>query len=167
MLARHNEASLAFHIKSIALLNGCLFPEAHRPVLSQKLLMSFIGSIIVNFFSKRTLTKNFNAVFGPDTPPSAEEIDQFWHLITHNNGRKVIPKIIHYIQERRNHRERWVRALQEAKLPLILINGLSDPISGAHLTMRFQELVPKAKVHVLENIGHYPQIEDPNSVLEA
>ena len=60
-----------------------------------------------------------------------------------------------------------MRALQEAKLPLILINGLSDPISGAHLTMRFQELIPKGQVHVLENIGHYPQIEDPNSVLEA
>jgi len=167
LLARHKESTLTFDIKSVTLLNGGLFPESHRPLLSQKLLMSAVGNIVVQFFTKRTLAKNFRSIFGPNTPPSRTEIEQFWQLITRNNGRQVIPKLIRYIDERRVHRTRWVNALQETEIPLLLINGLSDPISGAHLTMRFQELVPKGKVCVLNQIGHYPQIEDPNAVFEA
>jgi pimeloyl-ACP methyl ester carboxylesterase len=32
---------------------------------------------------------------------------------------------------------------------------------------RYRELVPSADVVLLENIGHYPQIEDPVRVIEA
>ncbi len=34
--------------------------------------------------------------------------------------------------ERVDNKERWVGAIQNSEVPRILINGPSDPISGAH-----------------------------------
>jgi pimeloyl-ACP methyl ester carboxylesterase len=42
-----------------------------------------------------------------------------------------------------------------------------DPISGAHLAERYCELVPKPNVTLLRDVGHYPQLEVPQKVLDA
>jgi pimeloyl-ACP methyl ester carboxylesterase len=47
------------------------------------------------------------------------------------------------------------------------INGLLDPISGAHMVVRYRELVPNPDVVELPDIGHYPQLEAPDAVLAA
>ena len=78
-----------------------------------------------------------------------------------------MPKIIQYIRERRTHRERWVGATLRADIPLCLINGLDDPISGASIVKRWRELLPDAKVIELPGIGHYPQWEAPEDVVAA
>ena len=52
-------------------------------------------------------------------------------------------------------------------MPLKLIAGALDPISGAHMIDRYRELVPNADVTVLDRIGHYPQVEAPQDVLAA
>ena len=47
-----------------------------------------------------------------------------------------------------------------------LIDGPCDPNSGRHMAERYAELVPDADVVFLdEDIGHWPQIEDPQGVL--
>ena len=61
--------------------------------------------------------------------------------------------------------ERWVGALQHTRVPLRLINGPVDPVSGAHMVARYRELVPDPDVISLEGIGHYPQTEAPDLVL--
>jgi pimeloyl-ACP methyl ester carboxylesterase len=69
--------------------------------------------------------------------------------------------------ERRAHRERWVGALVNATIPLRLVDGPEDPVSGAHLAARYRELVPDADVVLLPGIGHYPQVEAPEQVVAA
>jgi len=68
--------------------------------------------------------------------------------------------------ERRVHRQRWVGALH-AEIPLRVINGADDPVSGAHMIDRLREELPEVDVISLHGIGHYPQIEDPDGVLRA
>ncbi|MEW7279537.1 alpha/beta hydrolase [Aquimarina sp. 2201CG1-2-11] len=46
-----------------------------------------------------------------------------------------------------------------------MINGGADPISGKHMAVFYKEIVPNAKVVILDDIGHYPQTEAPNEVL--
>ena len=47
------------------------------------------------------------------------------------------------------------------------INGLTDPVSGAHLVARFRQILPhQTDIIELENIGHYPHFEAPETVLE-
>jgi pimeloyl-ACP methyl ester carboxylesterase len=167
LLARQLERKDDFTIEQMVFLNGGLFPETHQPQRIQKLLASPIGPILGLLMSKKSLTRTFHNIFGPNTPPSEEEMDHFWELLTYNQGKMVIPKLIGYMAERRIWRERWVGALQKTPIPLRLINGCMDPISGRHLAERYQVLVPNPVVVLLEDIGHYPQVEAPDRVLKA
>jgi len=154
-------------IQRLCFLNGGLFPETHKALLSQKLLLSPIGRYFGRLATEKTIKKNLCAVFGANTQPSEQEWHEFWSLIQRQNGKAVFYKLIHYMSERRRFRSRWVGALQTTQVPLRLIDGPEDPISGRHMTERYAELVPNADIVLLEGIGHYPQVEDPEGVLQA
>ncbi|MGC4009032.1 MAG: alpha/beta hydrolase [Pseudomonas sp.] len=164
LLARHEEG--AFNLASLAFLNGGLFPETHRAVLSQKLLLGPLGFLFGRLFDRQRLAQNFAKVFGPQTQPSEAELDAFWELIRYNDGPRVMHRLIHYILDRRQHRERWVGAMQRTSVPLRLIDGPEDPISGAHMVVRYRELIPQPDTVELPGIGHYPQVEAPEQVLQ-
>lgn len=121
LLARHN--SDASNIRSVALLNGGLFPETHKPLLVQKLLLSPIGFIISRFMSEQKLSASFTTIC--KQPLAQSELQGFWLQIRFNHGQKVFHKLIRFMEERRTHRERWVSALQNCTVPIALINGLS------------------------------------------
>ncbi|MCY1499861.1 hypothetical protein D9M68_338900 [compost metagenome] len=164
LLARHHEGRI--QLASCVFLNGGLFPETHRPVLVQKLLLSPIGGLVGRLFSRRKLAASFAQVFGPHTQPSEMELDDFWRLIAEQNGPAVMHRLIHYMPERRQQRDRWVAAMQRRGVPLRVIDGAVDPISGAHMVARYRELIPDADTVLLDGIGHYPQTEAPEQVLE-
>jgi pimeloyl-ACP methyl ester carboxylesterase len=169
LLARHAErrerGTAGLEIRSVCLLNGGIIPGAHRPLLIQKLLMSPIGGPLAALLSERSLRRSFHRIFGPHTPPTDDEIREFWSLIEHNGGRRVVHKIIRYMAEREVKRDRWVGILMTTKVPVRLINGLADPISGAHVVEHYRRLVLRADVVELAGIGHYPQIEAPDAVV--
>ena len=167
LLARHNDNTLPFAIQTLHLLNGGIFPETHRPLAIQKLLMSPIGGLLVKCFNKRSLAKNLQKIWGPNSQLKCAEIDEFWQLIAHNQGLTVMHRLIHYMSERIKNRERWVGALRQTQVPLRLTNGVFDPISGEHLVQRFCQLINHADVIRLEGIGHYPQVEAADQVLSS
>ncbi len=167
LLARRGEPGPRPRLDSVCFLNGGLFPEAHRPVLIQKLLLSALGPLIAKLTSKAAMARNMRRIFGPRTQPDAICIDAFWELMTNHRGLGVFPKLIGYMPERRLRRERWVGALCLTSVPLKLIDGLFDPVSGAHMVRRYRELIPDPDVTELPGIGHYPQIEAPQLVLAA
>lgn len=167
LLARKGEPGEHPKLLSVAFLNGGLFPETHRPVLGQRLLLSPFGFLVSKLTSRSMLALNMSRIFGPESKPDEDLIDDFWSLTTTNNGQAVMHRLIYYMVERRDHRQRWVGALQGGDVPLKLINGILDPISGAHMVARYRELVPRADVTELDRIGHYPQIEAPSAVLAA
>jgi pimeloyl-ACP methyl ester carboxylesterase len=154
-------------VLSVCFLNGGLFPETHRPLLVQKLMLSPVGGFLARFMSRSRFDTNLRQIFGRKTQPSAEVLDVFWALLLESNGVSVMPRLLRYIPERVERRERWVGALQTSTVPLKLIVGASDPISGEHMATRYRELVPSADVTLLPGIGHYPQVEAPRAVLEA
>lgn len=168
LLARQNEGRGAGRWVSLCLLNGGLFPETHKARMIQKLLLGPLGPFINRLTTKRTFDKSLSAVFGPGTKPSPEELDAFWRLINYNDGKHGFHNLITYMTDRKTHRERWVKALQESLVPIALINGSVDPVSGAHMVARYREVVsPNHFIVELAEIGHYPQVEAPEAVLEA
>ena len=128
-------------VLSATLLNGGLFPETHRPRLTQKLLLTPLGPLIGALVRRRAFGRTMTAIFGPDTPPGEAELDAFWTLLIENNGKAVMHRLIRYIPERQENRARWVGALVNARCPLALINGSADPVSGAHMVARWREVV--------------------------
>ncbi|WP_327439695.1 alpha/beta hydrolase [Pseudomonas donghuensis] len=163
LLARHHEGRA--QIASCVFLNGGLFPERHRPLLIQKLLLSRLGWLVGRSFGRDDLVRNVTQIYGPCTHPSESALDDYWSLVASNRGTRILHKLITYLPERVAHRERWVGALQAEGVPLRLINGAVDPISGAHMVERYQELVPNADTVMLQGIGHYPHTEAPVQVL--
>jgi pimeloyl-ACP methyl ester carboxylesterase len=49
--------------------------------------------------------------------------------------------------------------LERTTVPLRFINGLADPVSGAHLVRRFREILPHTDIIELIEIGHFPHFE--------
>lgn len=169
LLARHLDRNSAGgpDILSCVLLNGGLFPETHHARAIQKLLLTPLGPLLSALMSRRSFDRSFSAVFGANTQPTAQELADFWALLERDGGKRLMHKLIRYIPERRAHRERWVGALQKTRVPLRVIDGADDPVSGAHMVARYRELVPNPDTVLLPGIGHYPQVEDPEGVLRA
>ncbi|AYC31828.1 alpha/beta hydrolase [Pseudomonas cavernae] len=164
LLARHEDGHFA--MASCVFLNGGLFPETHRPALIQKLLLSPFGALVGRRFNRRKLAANFARIFGPETQPAESEVDDFWRLITQNDGQGVMHRLIRYLPERAQQRERWLVAMQRTQVPLRVIDGAVDPISGVHMVARYRELIADADTVLLDDIGHYPQVEAPERVLK-
>jgi pimeloyl-ACP methyl ester carboxylesterase len=166
LLARHQLAEAgALAIDSVCFLNGGIFPEAHRARPFQTLLASPLGPLLARLSSKRSLKQGMTRVFA--APPSEAFIDELWTLLRHQDGRRVLPKLIGYMKERRQHRERWVTPILQPRVPVRLIDGTVDPVSGNTLVARYRELVANPDVVELAHAGHYPQIEDAQAVLRA
>lgn len=171
LLARHEERLAqgrpGLVLESLCFLNGGLFPEAHRATRTQRLLAGPLGPLLVRGLTRAGFGRKLAAIFGPGTRPSADELDDFWRLVTEGGGRRLAPRLLGYMEERRRFRERWVGALVTTSVRRRLVVGPEDPISGRSLIARYRELVPGADVVVLQGVGHYPQVEAPAAVLEA
>lgn len=165
LLARQPGA--AARIDRLYLLNGGLFPETHRALAMQKLLASPVGPLLARVSSYRTFASSMRRIWGTVRPPDDTELRAMWQLVSHAEGAAVLPLLLRYMEERRRNRSRWVGALTSAAIPIRLINGLVDPISGAHMVARYRELVPNPDVVELPGVGHYPQVEAPDRVLAA
>jgi len=180
LLARHQYGKNPFQIQSIVFLNGGLFPALHRALLSQKILSNpTIGPTLGRIVGAQSFlfARSFSSVFGDEIPPSEEFVNDVYLLNTHKHGLYVVSDILGYIQDRRDNEDRWTGALKWAhevnkedkvNLPLFLINGPIDPVSGKHVFEHYMQLFPNGKGKLLDpGVGHYPQIQDPVGVLKA
>lgn len=168
LLARSNVNQLKFNIRSVTLLNGGIFPRKHIPILGQRLLRTpFLKSLfskVSNYYFFRT---SINQVFGPNKP-TTEEMNDMWAQQRYLNGYRVKTELLSYIDQRFQNEERWVGALVEYSKtkPIYLIAGPADPINPK-LCDNFKKIVPLGSCNALpEDIGHYPQLEDPKGLLK-
>lgn len=159
MLARQLEDQNRPSIKSICFLNGGLFPALHQPRLMQTLLNSPIGFLIAPLINRKLFARSFSKVFGPNSQPSEEEMDAFYSLVNFNNGSAITHKLIGYMNDRKQHQVRWEAATLSPQIPVRLIDGAQDPVSGRHLAAYYLSKVPNPDVVILEQVGHYPQTE--------
>ena len=165
LLARQRDGRLPFQVRAVCFLNGGLFPEATYPLLLQRLLLGPMGSAVARLSNYRGFARSLRRICA--RPLDEAELREHWQLLVRADGRRVLPKLIRYIRERSEHRGRWVGALQAAAIPLCLIDGIDDPVSGASIVRRWRELLPGARVLELDGVGHYPQIEDAGRVTAA
>jgi pimeloyl-ACP methyl ester carboxylesterase len=163
LLARHLERAAKQKLRSLCFLNGGLFPEKHRPRFGQRLLLSFLGGFFARRLTREKFGRSLNAVLSH--PMSQAELDACWQLLEHNSGREVLKKLITYIPQRRDNRDRWVGALENHNVPMRFINGAEDPVSGEHMLYHYRKLVPRPDTILMRGIGHYPQVEAPAETL--
>lgn len=175
LLARQEFGEHAYgtpRYRTITWLNGGMFCEAYTPrpvqkLMSQTPLGELLGPLQGSRFSRRLLEPTLRQMFGVNTQPTAEMMAKFHQILEFNDGKRVLHKVGRFLDDRLEHRNRWVRAMRATSVPMRLIDGPADPNSGAHMAARYRELIPNADVVMLaDDIGHWPQIEAPDAVLE-
>ncbi|MGH6950131.1 MAG: alpha/beta fold hydrolase [Vitreimonas sp.] len=167
LLARQAEGAATLTVDSAIYLNGGLFPETHRPTAGQLVLASEAGEAVAAQITRDTFAAGIQTTFGQGSQPPAEEFDALWAVASLQDGHKLMWKVLDYMRQRREQRERWVGALTQALVPQRLINGPVDPASGGHVAEHYRAQVRDADVVLLDGIGHWPQIEAPQATLAA
>jgi pimeloyl-ACP methyl ester carboxylesterase len=164
LMARDLEGSLDMEIAGALLLNGSMVQDAASPTLGQRLLRSAVGPLFSRLSSERFFRQQFGSIFSPEHPLTDEEAEDQWALICANGGRTLNHKTIRYMEELFRHAERWHGALRDWHKPLALAWGMLDPVATENVLDAVLELRPAAQVTRFEDLGHYPQIEDPERV---
>jgi pimeloyl-ACP methyl ester carboxylesterase len=167
LMARDLDGSLEMDVAGVLLLNGSMVQDAASPTLGQRLLRSAVGPLFSRLSSERFFHQQFGSIFSPDHPLSDEEAEDQWALIRAGGGRTLNHKTIRYMEERFRHAERWHGALANWPKPLSLAWGMLDPVATEAVLDAVLELRPAAEPTRFEDLGHYPQIEDPGRVAAA
>jgi pimeloyl-ACP methyl ester carboxylesterase len=170
LMARDLEGIHDLEIAGALLLNGSMVQGAASPTLAQKVLRSRMGPLFSRLSSERFFRQQFGSIFSPGHPLSDEEADDQWALVCAGGGRTLNHKTIAYMEERYRYADRWHGALREWEKPLSLAWGMLDPVATTAVLEAVLALRPAAPVTRFEDLGHYPQIEDPtrvNAALEA
>ncbi len=167
LMARDIDGSLGIDVRGALLFNGSMIQGAASPTLAQRLLRGRFGPVMARLSSERVFRQQFGSIFSEAHPLSDDEAADQWSLITAGGGHRLGHKLISYMDERERHAERWHGALRDWQRPLSLAWGMVDPVATMNVLDGVRALRPQAPVHWFEDLGHYPQIEDPARLAEA
>jgi pimeloyl-ACP methyl ester carboxylesterase len=167
LMARDIEGSLGMDLTGGLLLNGSMIQDAASPTLGQRILRSAVGPLFSRLSSERFFRQQFGSIFSPSHPLTDEEAEDQWELVCADGGRTLSHKTIAYMEERFKHAERWHGAIRDWDKPLSLAWGMLDPVATETVLDGVVALRPNAPVTRFEDLGHYPQIEDPARVQSA
>jgi len=164
LMARDIEGSLEMDLTGGLLLNGSMVQDAASPTLGQRILRSAVGGLFSRLSSERFFRQQFGSIFSPDHPLTDEEAEDQWELVCADGGRTINHKTIAYMDERFKHADRWHGAIRDWQKPLSVAWGMLDPVATEQVLDAVIALRPGAPVTRFEDLGHYPQIEDPGRV---
>ena len=155
-------------VSRVVLLNGSVLLQHYRPLLVQRLLLHRVaGPLLVRLglVQRALFARQFARLFAQPLP--AGEIDLFWSLIAHGGGERNYHRLIGYLRERMVHEHTWLDVLVEHRAPLLLVWGQRDPVSVPAIAQAVLERRPDARYVPLADVGHYPQWEAPEAVVDA
>jgi pimeloyl-ACP methyl ester carboxylesterase len=167
LLSRQADGRLKTAITRGVMMNAGLYIDLQRPVLAQKLLLNpLLGPLLDRLIGEKFFIRQFSSVFSPQFPISAAEAHQYWRAVTRRQGLRIYHKLIHYLRERRMYQQRWETVLENRAIPTRFVWGLDDPVSGVHISDNLRRRIPDADLVELAGVGHYPQLEVPERVVD-
>jgi pimeloyl-ACP methyl ester carboxylesterase len=167
LFARDIEGALGIRIAGALLFNGSIVVERASLTRSQKLLRGPLGPVAARLANERIFRREFGALFSSAHPLSESEAADQWSLLSRDGGHRLGHRLIHYIDERVRLAERWHGAVRDWQRPLSFAWGLRDPVATVSVLEALLELRPSAPTDELAELGHYPQIEDPEAIAES
>jgi pimeloyl-ACP methyl ester carboxylesterase len=166
LLARALEGTLGFTIRRRVLTNGSVYLALAQLTDGQK----FLAALPDEALSDETapdLDALDAALTATMTTPNPEHVRAAAMLVAHEDGNRLLPRLIRYIEERREYEDRWTGAIERHPAPLHIVWGDLDPIAVWPMTDLLMERRPDATRIRLEGIGHYPMVEAPDAFADA
>jgi pimeloyl-ACP methyl ester carboxylesterase len=169
LLARDLDGRLSFPVRSTLLFNASMVRERASLLWGQKLLLSRFGPIAARLTNRASFTRQFAGIFSDGHPLTDDEAADQWSLLAHNEGHRLLDRLIFYNHERVNSptAERWHGALRDWSGRLGLAWADRDPIATEAVLQAVIELRPHAELQRLPGLGHYPMVEDPDAATAA
>ena len=99
--------------------------------------------------------------FSPNSAVADDELDAQWLFAARNDGHRLLPRTIRYIEDRRAEERRYTGAIETHPSPLGVVWGADDPIAVVAMTDALAAARPDAPITILDGVGHYPMIESP------
>ena len=149
------------------LTNGSIFIDMAQLTAGQQGLLALPDEKRDESLGAEGMAFGLAASFPPGRP-APEEMEAMVALILRDDGDRLLPRLIRYIEERRAHQDRWTAGLVDYPGPLVLAWGDLDPIAVPTMPDRLAELRSRAGRDVelvhWPDIGHWPSVEDPDLV---
>jgi pimeloyl-ACP methyl ester carboxylesterase len=164
LLARRERRLLPFDVASLVLMNGSIHVELAHLTFGQQLLRSPLGPVFAKLNTKVTFVRQLRRVFA--RPPSDAELEAMWDLAAREDGLGRFPQVIGYIEERSRFRRRWIGALERFDRPALVAWGRKDPVAVLAIAEQLVREIPGCDMTLWNELGHYPQVEDPARVVK-
>jgi pimeloyl-ACP methyl ester carboxylesterase len=174
LLARRAEGAWPVEVTQRVVTNGSIYIGQAHLTDGQQMLLGLPDARLPEGIpiDASTLALSLRATFSPATP----EVPEGWtedpvppaaEQIVHDDGHRILPRLIRYIEERRANERRFTGAIEADPAPLHVVWGLDDPIAVASMVDTLLAARPDATAVRLEAVGHYPMVEAPSRFLEA
>ena len=168
LLARRAEGVLDVEVTAAIWHNGGLYPDLHRPTIGQQLLRDpDHGAEVAASMTEEMFRGGLEVTWGQRVPLTDEIVHEMWVGLERDGGSAMAHELLHYMDDRKVHADRWRAALEESGLPQTFVWGDLDPVSGAHVMERLRERMPGATLRALADVGHWPTLEAPDEVAAA
>jgi pimeloyl-ACP methyl ester carboxylesterase len=165
LLARRIEGDLDVDIVAVVWMNGGLFPDLHRPTPGQQLLADPEGgAALAAALDEELFVSGIEGTWGQRVPFDRVEMGEMYRSMAESGGVALMHDLLAYMIDRREHADRWRSALVDSDVPMAFVWGDLDPVSGAHMIERVEELRPDTTIVRLADVGHWPLLEAPDEL---
>ncbi len=146
----------------MTLSNGSVLLELARLRLSQRIARSpVLGPLFSRLVTRGYFRRVMRRLWGDPQRADERDLDAMWDGVREHDGHLRTTRISSYLDERVRFRDRWVGALRRLDVPAHVLWGRRDPVAVAAIAERLAEIVPGAALTWLDELGHYPMLEDP------
>lgn len=167
-LRRLEDGATALRPDSITLLNGGLYMDLHRPLLTQRLLrIPGLRRVLAGLSQYPLFRSQYRKIHSDSDLFGEDHYLEQWQLLRCRGGLRVLPDVAGYMRERIRMGDRWLGPLHRCALPMQLVWGLEDPVAVPAIAQRLAQKRPQTTLVELEGVGHYPQLEAPERVAAA
>jgi pimeloyl-ACP methyl ester carboxylesterase len=161
LLARGLDGALSFAVARRVLSNGSIYIDMAQLTDGQQLLLSLPDERLADGFGHDALVAALRGTLAPGSDVPDEDLAIAAELIVRDGGDRLLPRLIRYVEERRDHQGRWTGAIERHPAPLTIVWGDADPIAVWPMAERLHDARPDATLVRLPGIGHYPMLEAP------
>ena len=165
LAARRARGLLPIELVSLVLMNGSVHIELAHLTPSQRVLLGPAGALFSRVASERLFRAQLRRILG--RPVSGAELEAMWAGMRYRDGTARLAQSIGYVRERWQFAHRWVGALERWDRPCLVLWGPRDPVAVLAIAERLAAETPAARLELLDGLGHYPQLEDPEATGSA
>ena len=100
-----------FQISSIAFVNGSSFIDVYKPRFIQRLLSQtpdFFGKFLSKKISKNSIFKSVKSVYGKNTQPTENFLEEQLEVLNYNNGKQITYRIGRLVFEKKNYQPYFI-----------------------------------------------------------